>query len=122
MTTAEVEDFGFADSPALYSHIRSPGAITNGTPRPGKDVVEEDGFFTTGLGDAPLNMFNVERAQLNLNITILQLVVSNNILIMASTDSKIYKIDLTLQEQIVGIISFQWVGVDCRNGVAQEAE
>jgi hypothetical protein len=107
MTTAEVEDFGFADSPALYSHARSPSAIANGTPRPGNDNADDaddDGFFTTGLGDAPLDMFKVERAQLNLNITILQLVVSNNILIMASTDSKIYKIDLTLQEQIIGIV------------------
>lgn len=105
MTTAEVEDFGFADSPALYSHIRPPGVVTNGAPRPGNhDPDDDDGFFTTGLGDAPLDMFKVERAQLNLSITILQLVVSNNILIMASTDSKIYKIDLTLQEQIVGTL------------------
>jgi hypothetical protein len=107
MTTAEVEDFGFADSPALYSHIRSPGAITNGAPGPAAGnaipLDDDDGFFTTGLGDAPLEMFKIERAQLNLNITILQLVVSNNILVMASTDSKIYKIDLTLQEQIVGM-------------------
>ena len=107
MTTAEVEDFGFADSPALFSHIRSPGAIANGTPGPGNTIPldDDDGFFSTGLGDVPLEMFKIERAQLNLNITILQLVVSNNILIMASTDSKIYKIDLTLQEQIVGMAS-----------------
>jgi hypothetical protein len=105
MTTAEVEDFGFADSPALYGHIRSPGAATNGH-APRADIDDDDhGFFSTGLGDAPLDMFKVERAQLNLNITILQLVVSNNILVMASTDSKIYKIDLTLQEQIVGMLS-----------------
>jgi hypothetical protein len=105
MTTAEVEDFGFADSPALYSHIRPPGVVANGAPRAGNhDPDDDNGFFTTGLGDAPLDMFKVERAQLNLNIAILQLVVSNNILIMASTDSKIYKIDLTLQEQIVGTL------------------
>lgn len=97
MTTSEVQDFGFADSPALYT-VRSPRAAING------HLDDQDqGFFSTGLGDAALDMFKVERAQLNLNITILQLVVSNNILVMASTDSKIYKIDLTLQEQIVGI-------------------
>ena len=101
MSTLEVEDFGFADSPALYSHIRSPTA-PNGAHHPDPDD-DDHGFFSTGLGDAPLDMFKVERAQLNLNITILKLVVSNNILVMASTDSKIYKIDLTLQEQIVGI-------------------
>jgi hypothetical protein len=103
MMTSEVQDFGFSDSSTVYSNLRSPGAATNGTPRP--DIQDDDtdqGFFSTGLGDAPLEMFKVERAQLNLNITIHQLVVSNNILIMASTDSKIYKIDLTLQEQIVG--------------------
>ena len=103
MTTSEVQDFGFSDSPVVYSSLRSPGAATNGTPRPGiHDDDTDQGFFSTGLGDAPLEMFKVERAQLNLNITIHQLVVSNNILIMASIDSKIYKIDLTLQEQIVG--------------------
>jgi hypothetical protein len=107
MTTAEVQDFGFADSPALYSHTRPPAIVTNGAARPSNpdpDDDDDDGFFTTGLGDAPLDMFKVERAQLNLSITILQLVVSNNILIMASADSKIYKIDLTLQEQIVGTL------------------
>jgi vacuolar protein sorting-associated protein 18 len=105
MTTAEVEDFGFADNAGLYSHIRSPVTGTNGAVR---DNIDDDdqGFFSTGLGDAPLEMFNVERAQLNLNITILQLVVSNGILVMASTDSKIYKIDLTVQEQIVGTVLF----------------
>ena len=103
MTTAEVQDFGFSETPVLYSNVRSPGAVTNGTPRTGLQTVDEDeGFFTTGLGDAPLEMFKIERAQLNLNITIQELVVANNILVMASTDSKIYKIDLTLQEQIVG--------------------
>ena len=103
MTTSEVQDFGFSDSPIVYTTLRSPGAGTNGTSRPGiHDEDVDQGFFSTGLGDAPLEMFKVERAQLNLNITIHQLVVSNNILIMASTDSKIYKIDLTLQEQIVG--------------------
>jgi hypothetical protein len=121
MTTAEVEDFGFADSPTLYSHIRSPGAVANGTSRPNVQVIDDDdqGFFSTGLGDAPLDMFKVERAQLNLNITILQLVVSNNILVMASTDSKIYKIDLTLQEQIVGISLLRSM-VDNRNGTPEE--
>src|ERR1700724_55467 len=103
MTSTEVQDFGFADSPTVYSHIRSPGAVANGRPSNGHIVDDDDqGLFSTGLGDAPLDMFKVERAQLNLNITILQLVVSNNILVMASTDSKIYKIDLTLQAQIVG--------------------
>jgi hypothetical protein len=104
MTTAEVQDFGFSDCPTLYPGPRSPGAVVpNGTPRTGpQDVDDDQGFFTTGLGDAPLEMFKVERAQLNLNITIHQLVVSNNILVMASADSKIYKIDLALQEQIVG--------------------
>jgi hypothetical protein len=105
MATAEVEDFGFAESPTVYSSIRSPGAAINGTPRPGTHEIDEDqGFFTTGLGDPPLEMFRVERVQLNLNITIHQLVVSNSILVMASADSKIYKIDLTLQEQIVGSV------------------
>ena len=110
MATAEVEDFGFADSPGLYSNIRSPGgAVTNGAPRPGIHTGNDDddqGFFTTGLGDAPLEMFGVERVQLNLNVTIHQLVISNSILVMASTDSKIYKIDLSLQEQIVGVFMF----------------
>jgi hypothetical protein len=101
-TSAEVQDFGFSDSTALYP--RSPGA--NGPSLAGTTAFANDdddaGFFTTGLGDVPLDMFKVERAQLNLNITIHQLVVANNILIMASADSKLYKIDLTLQEQIVG--------------------
>jgi Pep3/Vps18/deep orange beta-propeller domain len=93
MAAAEVEDFGFADVVASVNGAQS------------SLVVEDDdsqGFFTTGLGDAPLEMFRVERVKLNLNITILQVVVSNNILVMVSTDSKIYKIDLSLQEQIVG--------------------
>jgi len=102
-TAAEVQDFGFSDTPVVYSHLRSPGATTNGTARLADDDTVDQGFFSTGLGDAPLEMFKIERAQLNLNITIHQLVVSNNILIMSSTDSKIYKIDLTLQEQIVGM-------------------
>ena len=103
MTTAEVQDFGFSEAPVLYSNARSPVSVANGTPRsPFQNGDDDDGFFTTGLGDAPLEMFKIERAQLNLNITIQQLVVANNILVMASTDSKIYKIDLTLQEQIVG--------------------
>jgi hypothetical protein len=121
MTTTEVEDFGFADSPTLYSHIRPPGAIIDGNSRPSNvQVIDDDqGFFSTGLGDAPLDMFKVEHAQLNLNITILQVVVSNNILVMASTDSKIYKIDLTLQEQIVGI-SLLCLMVDGRNGTPEE--
>lgn len=101
---AEVQDFGFSDTPVVYSHLRSPGATTNGTARLTDDDTVDQGFFSTGLGDAPLEMFKIERAQLNLNITIHQLVVSNNILIMSSTDSKIYKIDLTLQEQIVGMV------------------
>jgi hypothetical protein len=107
MTTAEVQDFGFSETSVLYSNVRSPGAATNGTARTGVLDGNDDvqGFFTTGLGDAPLDMFKVERAQLNLNITIQQLVVANNILVMASTEAKIYKIDLTLQEQIVGIVS-----------------
>ena len=114
MTSTEVQDFGFADSPTVYSHIRSPGTVANGRPSNGHIVDDDDqGFFSTGLGDAPLDMFKVERAQLNLNITILQLVVSNNILVMASTDSKIYKIDLTLQEQIVGKnLSFQRLTIE----------
>jgi len=111
MATAEVQDFGFADSPSLYSHIRSPAAntttagVANGHATTTQVLDDDDnqGFFTTGLGDDPLEMFRIERAQLNLNINILQLAVSNNILIMASVDSKIYKIDLTLQEQIVGM-------------------
>ena len=103
MTTAEVQDFGFSEAPILYSNVRSPGAAINGAPRAGfQNDDEPEGFFTTGLGDAPLEMFKIERAQLNLNITIQQLVVANNILVMASSDGKIYKIDLTLQEQIVG--------------------
>lgn len=103
MTAAEVQDFGFSDSPTLHSHPRSPGAVPNGAARTGlQDGDDDRGFFSTGLGDAPLEMFKVERAQLNLNITIHQLVVSNNILVMATADSKIYKIDLALQEQIVG--------------------
>jgi len=103
MTTAEVQDFGFSETPVLYSNARSFDSVANGTPRAVLQNGDDDeGFFTTGLGDAPLEMFRIERAQLNLNITIQQLVVSNNILVMASTDSKIYKIDLTLQEQIVG--------------------
>lgn len=106
MTTAEVQDFGFSDAPVVYPHTLSSGVATNGTSRIAAAAAADDdvdqGFFSTGLGDAPLEMFKIERAQLNLNITIHQLVVSNNILIMSSTDSKIYKIDLTLQEQIVG--------------------
>jgi hypothetical protein len=123
MTTAEVQDFGFSDTPVLYSHIRSPGAATNGTPRTGVVGIDDDadlGFFSTGLGDAPLEMFKIERAQLNLNITIHQLVVSNNILIMASTDSKIYKIDLILQEQIIGIAFLNPRFFDDRNGITEE--
>jgi len=104
--TAEVQDFGFAESPTLYSHPLSPGVGTSGVANGyATQLINDDdnqGFFTTGLGDTPLEMFRVERAQLNLNINILQLVVSNNILVMASTDSKIYKIDLSAQEQIVG--------------------
>ena len=103
MTTAEVQDFGFSETPVLYSSVRSPGPATNGTLQTGlRNDDDDEGFFTTGLADAPLEMFKIERAQLNLNITIQQLVVANNILVMASADSKIYKIDLTLQEQIVG--------------------
>jgi hypothetical protein len=102
---AEVADFGFVDSPTLYGNVMT-GTNGHANHRPGTDD-DDDGFFSTGLGDAPLDMFKVERAQLNLNITILQLVVSNNILVMASTDSKIYKIDLTLQEQIVGMSRIQ---------------
>jgi hypothetical protein len=106
MATAEVQDFGFSESPVLYSSLGPPGPNSvNGAPsRTGLAENEDGGFFTTGLGDTPLEMFRIERAQLNLNICILQLVVSNNILIMASTDSKIYKIDLTSQEQIVGML------------------
>jgi hypothetical protein len=102
MAGAEVQDFGFADNiiPLLHSNVNRPTNMSSAT------VVDDDddsqGFFTTGLGDAPLEMFRIERAQLNLNITILQLVVSNNVLVMASTDSKLYKIDLGQQEQIVG--------------------
>ena len=117
MTAAEVQDFGFSDSP-VYSNIQSPGAASNGTLRRGEDD-DDQGFFSTGLGDAPLELFKIERAQLNLNITIHQLVVSNNILIMSSTDSKIYKIDLTLQEQIVGTFS-RLASFDIRNGDAEE--
>ena len=103
--TAEVQDFGFADSPTLLprSPVATTSAVANGHATQLLDDDDNQGFFTTGLGDAPLEMFRIERAQLNLNIHILQLVVSNNILIMASTDSKIYKIDLSVQEQIVGI-------------------
>ena len=93
---SEVQDFGFVDSPNQLSH-------SSQTRFPSDQDDEGQGFFTTGLGDVPLEMFKVERAQLNLNITIHQLVVSNNILIMVSKDSRIYKIDLSLQEQIVGI-------------------
>jgi hypothetical protein len=102
-TSAEVQDFGFSDATALY--LRSTRA--NSSPLAATTAIANDddddaGFFTTGLSDVPLDMFKVERAQLNLDITIHQLVVANNILIMASADSKLYKIDLTLQEQIVG--------------------
>jgi hypothetical protein len=103
-TSAEVQDFGFSDSTALYPHSpRANGSPVAGTTAFASDDDDDPGFFTTGLGDVPLDMFKVERAQLNLNITIHQLVVANNILVMASTDSKLYKIDLTLQEQIVGM-------------------
>lgn len=108
MTTSEVEDFGFGDNTGLYSHIRSPGPATNGATFHDD---EEQGFVSTGLGDAPLEMFKIERAQLNLNITIQQLVVSNNILIMASTEAKVYKIDLANQEQIVGISLLSFVSL-----------
>jgi vacuolar protein sorting-associated protein 18 len=113
--TAEVQDFGFAESPVLYSHVRSPGpssGIANGHATQHFDDEDNQGFFTTGLGDTPLEMFRTERAQLNLNIDILQLVISNNILVMASTDSKIYKIDLSAQEQIVGICPFDLFDIE----------
>jgi hypothetical protein len=97
---SEVRDFGFVDSPTQPTQPSLDGPSStryqNGTD------IEEQGFFSTGLGDAPLEMFKIERAQLNLNITINQLVVSNNILIMVSKDSRIFKIDLSMQEQIVG--------------------
>jgi hypothetical protein len=124
MTSAEVEDFGFSDTPTVYSHIRGPaGTIADGpSPRLDNHQNDEDqGFFTTGLGDAPLEMFKIERAQLNLNIIIHQLVVSNNILIMVSADSKIYKIDLSLQEQIVGRILYFTLALTERNGVTEKA-
>ena len=122
-TSAEVQDFGFSDSTTVY-----PRSLhTNGAPRSATatrfeddDIDDEHGFFTTGLGDVPLDMFKVERAQLNLNITIHQLVVSNNILIMASTDSKLYKIDLTLQEEIVGTFLPNEACLWCRIRITEE--
>jgi hypothetical protein len=102
-TSAEVQDFGFSDATALYPRsTRANSSPLAATTAFANDDDDDAGFFTTGLSDVPLDMFKVERAQLNLDITIHQLVVANNILIMASADSKLYKIDLTLQEQIVG--------------------
>src|SRR5271154_7044573 len=119
MAGAEVQDFGFADNIIPLLHWNANRPVTN---MPSATVVDDDedsqGFFTTGLGDAPLEMFRIESAQLNLNITIVQLGVSNNILVMASADSKLYKIDLGVQEQIVGSSS-SWCML-MRNGVAEE--
>ena len=116
MTTAEVEDFGFADNSIVFSS----GAVTNGTPMQAINDDENQGFFTTGLGDTPLEMFKIERAQLNLTITIKQLVVSNNILVMASADSKVYKIDFSAPEQIVGNATETTFLSDSRNGITEK--
>ena len=124
-TSAEVQDFGFSDSTAPYpSSTHTNGARPRSTTasRFDDDDDDEHGFFTTGLGDVPLDMFKVERAQVNLNITIHQLVVSNNILIMASTDSKLYKIDLTLQEEIVGTFPRNEAYLLCRIRIAEETQ